>query len=229
MVSGLLPCATAQDDSADHSATKKSATNEKDKPKVVHYVRTVPRTPADYHPITAEQRLGWFTRATTGPRSLFGGVLSSAFGTATNRPPEYGTDWEGFGQRYGMRLTGVSTGNAIEAVLGSAWGEDPRYFRTIHHPVGDRLKNAADLTFRAYRNDGERHPAFARYIAELGNNFLSNTWRVRSEADPQHALIRTGEGFAGRFVSNMVMEFVPELWRRARRRTDPYGINTRYP
>jgi len=33
-----------------------------------------------------------------------------------------------------MRLTGVSTGKAIEAGLGSLWGEDPRYFRAAGQP-----------------------------------------------------------------------------------------------
>ena len=106
-------------------------------------------------------------------------------------PHEYGTHWVGFGQRYGMRLTGVSTGNAIEATLGAAWGEDPRYFHTVHAPFKERVKNVVDLTFRAYHPDGERHLAYARYVATFGNNFLSNTWREPSEADWQHALTRT--------------------------------------
>ena len=68
-----------------------------------------------------------------------------------------------------------------------------------------------DLTFRAYHPDGERHPAYARYVATFGNNFLSNTWRVESEADWQHALLRTAEGFGARALSNAFSEFVPEV------------------
>ncbi len=193
------------------------------------YVRVVPRTPEDYHPITAEGRLQWFTRATIGPRSLLAGVFSAGYGTATNNPHEYGTHWDGFGQRYGMRLTGISTGNAIEASLGAVWGEDPRYFHTVHQPFGARVKNIVDLTFRAYHPDGERHLAYARYVAVFGNNFLSNTWRVQSEADTQHALIRTAEGFGGRALSNTVSEFVPELWRKVHHRPDPYPVDVHNP
>ncbi len=120
-----------------------------------------------------------------------------------------------------MRLTGISTGNAIEATLGAAWGEDPRYFHTNHQPFGERVKNVIDLTFRAYHKDGQRYPAYARFVAEFGNNFLSNTWRVPSESNPQHALYRTAEGFGGRAVSNAVSEFVPELWRKVRHQPDP--------
>jgi hypothetical protein len=181
-----------------------------------HYIHAVPQSPADYHPITADGRLGWFTRSTIGPRSLAAGLFSAGIGTATNSPHEYGTHWDGFAQRYGMRLTGVSTGNAIEASLGAAWGEDPRYFHTMNASFGQRAKNVADLTFRAYRPDGERHLAYARFVATFGNNFLSNTWRVQSEADWQHALIRTGEGFGARAISNAFSEFVPQVWRHFR-------------
>jgi len=180
-----------------------------------HYIHAVPQSPADYHPITADGRLGWFVRSTIGPRSLVAGVFSAGIGTANNNPHEYGPHWDGFAQRYGMRLTGVSTGNAIEAGLGAAWGEDPRYFHTVSASFGQRAKNVADLTFRAYHPDGERHLAYARFVATFGNNFLSNTWRVQSEADWQHALIRTAEGFGARAISNAFSEFFPQVWRSA--------------
>ena len=187
-----------------------------------HFVHAVPTNPSDYHPITAEGRLGWFTRATIGPKSLIGGVVSSGIGTAFDNPYEYGPHWDGFAKRYGMRLTGISTGNAIEATLGAAWSEDPRYFHTVHAGFGDRVKNIADLTFRAYHDDGERHPAYARWVAIFGNNFLSNTWRVQSEADWQHAMTRSAEGFGGRFVSNAFSEFFPQVWRKVRKKPDPF-------
>ena len=211
------------------------AQDDPEKPKVTdfyqfeHFVHVVPKTPEDYHPITAYGRLGWFVRGTVGPKSMVGGVFSSAIGTAADRPPEYGPHWEGYAKRFGMRLTGISTSNAIEATLGSAWGEDPRYFHTVHHPFGDRVKNVADLTFRAYRPDGERHLAIARFIAIFGNNFLSNTWRAQSEADWQHALVRSAEGFGGRAVSNAVSEFLPQVWRKVRSKPDRFPADVQNP
>ncbi len=193
------------------------------KRELLHYVPPVPAGPGDYRPITPEGRLRWFTRATVGPKSLVGGLFSAGYGTATDNPHEYGTHWTGFGQRYGMRLTGVSTSNAIEASLGAAWGEDPRYFHTVNQPFRARVKNVVDLTFRAYRTDGERHPAYARYFAVFGNNFLSNSWRAPREADWQHALVRSGEGFGARLLSDAFNEFVPVVWRRLRHRPDPYA------
>jgi hypothetical protein len=212
----LLTAATAQ---TDPSAEKRGVS----KDMLVHRVPAVPVRAADYGPITPEDRLQWFARATVGPKSLLGGVFSAGFGTAIDHPHEYGTHWVGFGQRYGMRLTGVSTSNAIEAGLGSAWGEDPRYFHTVDQPFAARLKNIVDLTFRAYRSDGERHPAFARYIAIFGNNFASNSWRVPSDSNWQHAMVRSGEGFGARFISDTFNEFGSEVWRRVRHRHETIG------
>ena len=86
-----------------------------------------------------------------------------------------------------------------------------------------RAKHIVDLTYRSYRKDGERYPAYARYAADLGNNFLSNTWRVSSEADWQHALVRSAEGMGNprdlqylrRILARpMAASSAPPRWRR---------------
>jgi hypothetical protein len=177
------------------------------------------QTHTKYVPITPKQRLKWFALSTVGVESLLvAGPASAGLGTAFDRPHEYNTSWEGFGQRYGMRLTGISTGNAMEASLGAIWGEDPRYFRTEGQPFKKRAVNVIDLTFRAYRSDGDRHFAYARLAGNVGNNFLSNTWRVPSESDWQSASIRVLEGIGGKAVGNAAYEFVPDLWKWLRRK-----------
>jgi hypothetical protein len=181
-----------------------------------HEVHAVPASPADYPGIDERGRIRWFVRSTVGGPSLLGGAFAAGLGTATDSPREYGPHWEGFGKRNAMRLTGISTGNAIEITFGAAIHEDPRYFHTVDRPVGSRVKNVVDLTFRAYYPDGERHLAYGRYASILGNNFLSNTWRAPSESDWQHALLRSAEGFGGRALSNVFSEFSPAIWRKIR-------------
>lgn len=183
--------------------------------------RRIDKYAVDYRPITSRERLEWFTRSTVGGTSFVGGLFSSALGTAIDTPSEYGPHWDGFGKRYGMRLTGISTGNAMEAALGAAWGEDPRYFSVNHQPFGSRVRNVVDLTFRAYQDDGERHLAYARYAATFGNNALSNTWRAPTESDWQHALVRTAEGFGVRALSNTFREFFPQAVRKLRHKPEP--------
>lgn len=54
-------------------------------------------------------------------------------------------------------------------------------------------------------------PAYARYVAIPGSNFLSNTWRAYSEATVGRAFVRTGFGFLGRAGSNTFHEFWPDV------------------
>ena len=167
-----------------------------------------------YKAITGKQRLHWFVHRTVGPEDMLAGLFSAGIGTATDSPREYGGTWEGYGKRYGMRLTGVSTGNAMEAGFGALWGEDPRYFRAAGEPFGNRVRHVFQMTFAARQRDGTLAPAYARYIGIAGNNFLSNTWRADSEADLQHAGLRTLYGFLGEMGGNAFREFWPDLKRR---------------
>lgn len=119
-------------------------------------------TAASYQSITGGQRLHWAVKSTIGPVGLASGLFSAGFGTAMNRPREYGPHWEGFAKRYGMRFTGIATGNLMEASVGALWGEDPRYFRATGQPAKGRIKNVIVMTFVARRADGKLAPAYAR-------------------------------------------------------------------
>ena len=167
-------------------------------------------TSTSYQPITGPQRLNWAVKSTIGPVSLAAGLFSAGFGTAMNRPREYGPHWEGFGKRYGMRFTGIATGNLMEASVGALWGGDPRYFRATGQPIKG-IKNVMVVTFAARRADGELAPAYARYVGISGNNFMSNTWRADGESGVGDACLRTALGFAGRMGGNAFAEFWPTL------------------
>jgi hypothetical protein len=162
-------------------------------------------------------RKEWVLNSTLGPTSLAGGVFSSALGTWRGRPAEYDTHWTGFGQRYGMRMTGIATQNVMEAGLGAIWHEDPRY-----HKASGSFKHRVASAFRqtalAQRSDGSYAPSYARYAAITGSNFLSNSWRADSEAKVSSALLRTGYGFLGRLAGNAFAEFSGDAWRALRRR-----------
>ena len=102
----------------------------------------------DHQPVTTDGRVRWFVATTASPvRLLIVGPISAGWGTLRNIPSEYGTHWDGFAKRKGMRLTGVSTGNLIEAGLGSVWGEDPRYFRSRERGLRLRVEYVLKTTF----------------------------------------------------------------------------------
>jgi hypothetical protein len=152
--------------------------------------------------------------SSVGPASLAAGLFSAGWGTLFNVPREYGPHWQGYGERYGMRLTGIATSNIMEAGLGAVWGEDPRYIRAAGAPFGNRIGHIVKMTFLAHDRDGKNMPAYARYIAIPSNNFLSNTWRADSEATVSRASLRIGLGFLGRMGGNAFEEFWPDVRQR---------------
>jgi hypothetical protein len=164
-----------------------------------------------YRPITPSGSLRWFISGTIGPAHLAGVTFVSACGTGVNRPGEYGTHWEGFANRFGIGMAGSATSNAMEAGAGLILREDPRYFRVPQQVFKFRVGNVARLTFLARNESGRSEPAYARYIGIVGSNFLSNAWRVHSEANAKDALLRSSEGFAGRMAANAFTEFWPDV------------------
>jgi hypothetical protein len=164
-----------------------------------------------YYRLTPSQSLGWFIKSTISSSHMAGAAILSAGGTAVNRPGEYGPHWGGFADRFGIGVAGSAVGNGIEASAGLVLREDPRYFRMPEQSFKSRVGNAARFTFSARGENGSLGPAYARYLGIVGGNFLSNAWRVRSEANVRDALLRSSEGFSGRLAANAFAEFWPDV------------------
>lgn len=164
-----------------------------------------------YRPITGKERLRWVVKSSVGPQTLASGVFLAGLATARDTPHEYGPHWDGFGKRYGIRLTGTATSSALEASLGALWKEDPRYFRATGEPLKGRIKNVVVMTFASRRADGSMAPAYARYLGKTGGNFISNSWRADSASSVSDACLRTVFGFVGRMSGNAFAEFWPDV------------------
>jgi hypothetical protein len=157
----------------------------------------------------------WFLNSTIGPSRLFlVGPINAGWGTMRDAPSECGTHWDGFGKRNGMRLTGVATGNLIEAELGSAGGRTRATSVRPHTASGRAFKYVVKTTFLAPHRDGQWHSAYARFAGNVGNNFLSNTWRAGSEAHTGNAVVLCVWGVLGRMTSDAFEEFWPDLRRK---------------
>jgi hypothetical protein len=169
---------------------------------------------SSYTPITPEERFKWFVKANTGPKTLAGHLVVSAINTGLDSPHEYGPHWDGFGKRIPLRASGVAVNSAIEGSVGALWGEDPRYFRAAGQPFKKRLGHVVRMTFMSYNKNGRVMPGYARFTAYTGGGFLQNTWRPDSQTQTSDALMRIPFGYLGRFTSNAISEFGPDILRR---------------
>jgi hypothetical protein len=140
-------------------------------------------------------------------------MVTSAYSTWTNSPSEYGTHWDGWAKRQGLRVTGSATSNFAEAELGAIWGEDPRYHPATTTEFKGRVLHVIRTTFTAYNREGKPMPAYARLIAIPATNVISNSWRPDSQRTVSDTTWRIGYGFAGRMGSNAFDEFWPDVKR----------------
>lgn len=172
-----------------------------------------------YGPPAPGDRVDWFAESSLGPVSWAGGAFVSGFWTAFNQPKEYGGTAAGFAERLAVRQSGILISSGLEAGLGSLWGEDPRYCR---HGRGKgfwpRVGWAVKTSFVAYDRSGRLRPAYARYAAAFGNNFITNAWRPDSDNDPGDAVRRGFSGLLSRVASNLFLEFWPEVAGRLRKK-----------
>lgn len=166
--------------------------------------------------LTARDRFRWVTLKTFGPKNLGAGVFVAGFKTWRDEPEAYGPHWDGFAKRYGERLATGGTSNALEAVFGSFWGENPRYYRAAGQPLKVRFGHAVKMAFVTHNKAGDPQPAYARYIAVPGGILISNTWRPDSPDRVGSVLLQVGIGFVSRIVGNTFSEFVPDLLNRNR-------------
>ena len=164
------------------------------------------------------ERLAWARQSTVGTKSLAVGVVSAAWGVVRDSPDEDGANWRGFGKRYGLRLSGVTIGNSLEAGLGGLWGEDPRYQRLGQGRFWMRAARAGKWTVLARHADGRMRPAYARGIGVVSSNFITNAWRAESDRSVADALSRSVVGVSSRCVSNLFDEFWPDIRRTVLRR-----------
>ena len=169
--------------------------------------------------VTPWQRLGWFDEKTFGVSNLGGSILGAAWLTFLDRPHEAGPHWEGFAERYGVSVSTNAVSNAMEAGLGAAWGEDPRYRRDgAGVSFKSRLGHVVIWTVVAPNRNGELRPAYARFIAFSGSSFVSNAWREPSDTNAEHSLGRIAFALLGRMGSNAFDEFWPDTKRKLFRR-----------
>jgi hypothetical protein len=139
----------------------------------------------------------------------------------------WGGSWSGFGKRFASREAQMTISNALEAGIGAAWGEDPRYLRSGRAGVWSRTGYAAKTVFVAHRRDGRLAPAWARYVGGIGGNLVANTWLPPSSTTASHSVRRIGNGYLGRFVSNLWTEFWPDVRNRFTKRESTANATAR--
>jgi hypothetical protein len=159
-------------------------------------------------PIDGHARIKWLLDENLSIESELDDIVVGGAETFLKTPKEYGTHWEGFGERIGLVTADYALKSTMEVSLGSMWGEDPRYFRTSGLSMKSRMGYVIKMTFMAQNRAGKNMPAYSRFIAFPASSFIANEWTPHSQSNTSDAVVRVGLGFLSRMGENAWREFI---------------------
>ena len=175
----------------------------------------MPSVPDAYTPPTASDRVNWVIQGAVSLPVIAVNAVDAAWSTRVNWPEEWGRSPAAFGKRFADEEGFGAVANTVEASLGAAWGEDPRYRRLGEsRSAWRRLHHAVMATVLAPDRNGHPAPAWARLVAEGAGIRIEDTWLPPSARTPGARAWRVGGDAAFRALSNVWDEFWPDVRTR---------------
>lgn len=166
-----------------------------------------------YRPLTVGQKFDLFWKGSTDP-FIFGlDAIVAGIGQAKDSNPDFHQGAEGYFKRFGASYADTLDGNFWgNAVLPSAFKEDPRYFRK-----GEQFGFAHRATYSALtavwcrRDSGNWGPNYANVLGNLISGAISNAYYPAADRGVEKtfsgAVTVTAEGTIG----SELEEFWPDI------------------
>jgi len=165
------------------------------------------------------EKLRYFSDHSFGPGAFFS-PLFTAGPEIANPPAHYPKQWRqgaaAFGRLYGDALAFQTAAQTGRFLTGAAFHEDPRYSRsTSHNPV---MRTMHAMVFTAFDKSDSGHTtlALSNFAGAASAGFVGNAYLPSGYNDASHAVTRTGIAFGSFALTNLAVEFSPELRRIGR-------------
>jgi hypothetical protein len=180
-----------------------------------HILALVEPAPAESpaHP----ERFREFVLSTVGPVPLIGEAAGAAIGQWMNTPKEWGQGWDALGKRYWSNLAYNGIRQTITYGGSLALREDTRYFASRRSGFWPRARHAVVGTFTARHANGRDSFSYSATAGVIGAAAISSAWGPKSWKGPGNIAENSGISFASTAVSNVVREFLPDIFHRARK------------
>jgi len=169
-------------------------------------------------PMGVRDKLGYHIKKSIGPIALVGDAAYAAILQEADTPTEWGQGASAYGKRFASTAAASGIHSGLAFGLDSALHEDPRYFRSGEGAVWRRSGHALRGVILTHTDRGTETISVWRFGSAYGAAYLSNQWYPGR-------LNTVGLGFAEGslqlgfdLVSNLAMEFWPDLRRKVLRR-----------
>ena len=165
------------------------------------------------------EKLQYFAHHSFGPGTFIGPLFTAAPEIA-NPPAHYPSQWrrgaEAFEKLYGDALAWETAQQTGRFLTGVVLHEDPRYLVSSSHKPFVRAIHAVLFTAFDKSDSGRTTLALSNFGGAASAGFVGNAYLPRGYNDTSHAITRTGIAFGSFAVTNLGIEFSPELRRIGR-------------
>jgi hypothetical protein len=176
-------------------------------------------TNKDAAPLTAGQKYQLFFKSATDPWPFLLAAVLAGTDQADNSFPEYGQGMQGYAKRFGASYTDYFVGNFFgNAVLASAFREDPRYYQKGTGSYLGRFLWAASGTVWCKRDSGSWGPNYANVMGNMVGAAISNVYYPASDRTVGGTLERGVSVTAEAIIGSEVIEFWPDIARHYKRK-----------
>jgi hypothetical protein len=177
-----------------------------------------------YKPLTVGQKFSLMFKSSTDPYIFGLDAIVAGIGQAKDSNPGFGQGAEGYFKRYGASYADTFDGNFWgNAVLTSAFREDPRYFRKgSDYGVTHRVFYSASTAVWCKRDSGTWGPNYANVLGNLIGGGISNAYYPAADRGVGKtftgALTVTAEGIIGseleEFWPDIEQHFLKKHWEK---------------
>jgi hypothetical protein len=146
------------------------------------------------------------------PFSMAGWILSAGYSHVTNGSPNYGTNSEAFGQRFGASVArDISEGVFSDSIMASVLHEDPRYYKMGRgHSFVKRVVYAGTRPLIGRTDGGRTTLNFALLTGTLGGAVLTNAYYPQINRGFTETAETFGTSIGGDALGFVVSEFLSE-------------------
>jgi hypothetical protein len=158
--------------------------------------------------LRTRQKFEMAYRKTFDPSFLIESAMFAGFDQAANYGPQYGSGAGPFAQRFGYNAANLaSTFLFTDALLPTAFRQDPRYFRKGSGSFGSRLWWCFRSELVAYSDQGKQMPNVANMLGFGMSTALSNAYSPDSSITFPKTMERYGVKVGVSFGLNIMREF----------------------
>jgi hypothetical protein len=164
------------------------------------------------------ERFSEFVLSTVGPVPLIGEAAGAGIGQWLNAPKEWGQGGRAFVRRYWSNLAYNGIRQTITYGVSLPLGEDTRYFASGRSGFWPRTRHALVSTFTARHAGGKDSFSYSSTAGVIGASALASIWGPASWKGPGNIGENAGISFASTAATNVVREFLPDIFHRPPRK-----------